>query len=533
MKTIKLIASISILFFLLAACAPAIATQQQTAPPMQEPNRPQQEPYHPQQEPYHPLPTAVPVAQQPRPTGTSVPSSVEIPLPPPTTDNQFQDYGVNPYVSTQYDHLSTFGLDVDTAAYTVARSYINNGELPPYDAVRVEEFVNYFDPGYPESDEVFAIYADGAPSPFTSGETLLRVGIQGYNVSKWDRKPVSLTFVIDKSGSMAEENRIGLVQDALSMLVDQLGSGDSIAIIAFDTRVYSILEPTSARHASVIKNAINRLSAGGTTNLEGGLELGYQTAWSVFDPEKVNRVVLCSDGVANTGETSWNRILDQVDAYVNQGITLTTIGVGMGNFNDVLLEQLSDHGDGIYAYVDTNEEARRVFVDNLTASMQVIARDTKVQVDFNPDAVLEYRLLGYENRQVADEDFRDDNVDAGELGAGHSATAIYAVRLAPEIEGRIATIQLRWEDPDNGQIYEINGNINTWDLSGQFEETNAHYQVAVVAAEFAEILRLSPYIDLTFRELLEYAQMSSRNLPQDEAAAELEDLVRQAARISR
>lgn len=524
MKSIKLILCIAILALALSACSPSSARTVEVIKTVEVVEY---------QRPNAPLPTAAPIVQQPRPVATSLPPAEEIPLPPPVTDNQFQDYGVNPYVQANYDHLSTFALDVDTASYTVMRSYINDGSLPPYDAVRVEEFVNYFDPGYPESDDVFAIYADGAPSPFTAGETLLRIGIQGYSVSNRDRKPVALTFVIDKSGSMAEEKRIELVKDALEMLVNQLGPNDTVAIVAFDTRAYLILEPTPVNRYNAIKTGIDRLQPGGTTNLAEGLSLGYQTAWSVFDPEKVNRVVLCSDGVANTGETIWNQILLQVDGYVAQGITLTTIGVGMGNFNDVLLEQLSDHGDGMYAYVDTKEEARRVFVNNLTATMQVIARDAKVQVDFNPEAVLEYRLLGYENRQVADQDFRNDAVDAGELGAGHSATAIYAIRLAPRANGRIATVQLRWQDPDTNEVIETNGNINTWDMAARYDDTTPHYQLAVVAAEFAEVLRLSPYVHLSLRDLAGFAQSASRDLPRDESAAELADLIRQAAYLSR
>jgi Ca-activated chloride channel family protein len=193
------------------------------------------------------------------------------------------------------------------------------------------------------------------------------------------------------------------------------------------------------------------------------------------------------------GQTDPKAILSEVRGYVDEGVTLTTVGVGMGNYNDVLLEQLADNGNGNYAYMDTPEEARKLFVENLTSTMQVIALNAKVQVDFNPDIVYRYRLIGYENRAVADQDFRNDAVDAGEIGAGHSATALYAVQFKPNAQGRIATVQLRWEDPQTRQVQEINGNFNTWDMAETFENASPYYQLSVVTAQYAEILRHSPW----------------------------------------
>jgi Ca-activated chloride channel family protein len=331
---------------------------------------------------------------------------------------------------------------------------------------------------------------------------------------------------------MAQENRLELVKRSLGYLVDQLDARDSVSIIVYGSDARAVLRPTPGDQKETILRAIRRLQPEGSTNAEAGLRLGYRYAAETFEEGAVNRVILCSDGVANVGATGPEEILSFVQGYVDEGITLTSIGVGMGNFNDVLLEQLADRGDGNYYYVDTSEEARKVFVENLTGTLQVIARDAKVQVEFNPDVVESYRLLGYENRAVADEDFRNDAVDAGELGAGHTATAVYVVRLLPRAEGRLATVQLRWEDPDSGEVKEINGNFNTWDVADDFEETDARFQLTVAAAQFAELLRESPYVyDLTYEELAWRADDIARQLRHDEQAAEFAQLVETAAEI--
>lgn len=484
-------------------------------------------------------PQVAPISQE-RPVTNPIGGSAPLPLPTAAAapeqqmDAQFRNPGINPYVDTYRDHLSTFALDVDTASYTVMRSYIQQGSLPPLDSVRVEEYINYFAPGYPLPSETFAIYADGSSSPFTRGEVLLRVGIQGYAVSDAERKSAALTFVIDKSGSMSQGDRMQMVKDALSALVESMGPEDTIAIVAYDTYAYIILEPTRATRYGVIMDAIDDLQPGGSTNLEAGLSLGYELAMRGYLPGGINRVVLCSDGVANTGQIQAEQILGQVQGYVDEGVTMTTVGVGMGNYNDELLEKLADRGDGVYFYVDSYDEARRVFVENLTSTLQVIALDAKVQVDFNPEVVEEYRLVGYENRAVADEDFRDNAVDGGELGAGHTATALYALRLVPNAEGRIATVQLRWQDPDTYQTIEINGNINTWNLTEDFYRSDPYYQRVVIAAQFAELLRQSPYAGrFSFDDLSEMADDLARQMPRDEESQQLADLIAQAARLWR
>lgn len=476
------------------------------------------------------VPQAAPAREyNPAPMPTATPGNV----PAPST-NQFEDYGVNPYTASIEDHLSTFALDVDTASYSVMRRYLKDGNLPPADSVRVEEFVNYFYQGYPTPPEIaFGLYADGAPSPFDApGTYILRFGVQGYQVPEWERKSASLTFVIDVSGSMQMENRLELVKRSLKLLVDRLRPEDSVAIVVYGTAARVVLYPTSGRDADTILNAIYTLQPEGSTNAAAGLRLGYEMAMRAYQPGMTNRVILCSDGVANVGLTGADEILDTVRGYVSEGIYLTTVGFGMGNFNDVLMEQLADDGNGSYAYIDDIDEAQKLFVEDLTSTLQVIARDAKVQVDFNPDVVSYYRLVGYENRAVADEDFRNDSVDAGELGAGHSVTALYAVVLQPGVEGRIATLQLRWEDPDTYEVREINGNFNTWDLAQSFETAAPRYQLAVLAGQFADVLRGSPWAQPTSLSQLYY--LSGRlleTLPEDPEVIEFVELVGRAAQI--
>jgi len=484
-------------------------------------------------------PTSPPsIAQQPMPTPLPTMTIHEpgvIPTAPPPRNNYFDDYGVNPFVDTYEDHLSTFALDVDTASYSVARRYVNDGHLPPADAVRVEEFVNYFDQGYPTPPDIaFGIYADGAPSPFHyDGSQILRFGVQGYQVPEYARKPATLTFVIDISGSMDMESRLGLVKESLQLLVERLKPNDSVAIVVYGSEARVVLYPTSGEDRGTILNAIYSLRTEGATNAEAGLQLGYNLAWQAFRPNTINRIILCSDGVANVGQTGPDAILETVRGYVETGITLTTVGFGMGNFNDVLMEQLADNGDGNYAYVDTLEEAEKLFVDDLTSTLQAIAMDAKIQVDFNPDVVAYYRLIGYENRDVADQDFRNDNVDAGEIGAGHSVTALYAVIFHSGVEGRVATVQLRWEDPDTHQVTEINGNFNTWDLASSFEEASPRYQMAVVVAQYAEVLRGSPWAgNTTIHHLVDHAYRLSSVLWDDAEVVEFSNLVSRASQIN-
>ena len=375
-----------------------------------------------------------------------------------TTASRSPIPATNPFVDPRVDNQSTFGLDIDTASYTVARRFIDDGNLPDPASVRVEEFVNYFDQGYaaPE-DDAFAIHADGGPTPFLAAdETLLRIGIKARDVADDARPPAALTFVIDTSGSMSRENRLELVKQSLGLLVEMLRRDDSIGIVAYGTDARVVLEPTPVRDSEAILSAVDSLQPGGSTNAAAGLELGYEMARGSFVPGGVNRVVIASDGVANVGPTDADTILGRIRDGTETGIQLVAIGVGMGNFNDVLLERLADDGDGFYAYVDDIDEARRVFVADLTGTLQSVALDARAQVDFDRDNVEAYRLVGYENRAIADDEYRNDGVDAGAIGAGHQVTALYAVRLTgerragrPDRDGR-AALDRPLDEPSGG-----------------------------------------------------------------------------------
>ncbi len=446
---------------------------------------------------------ALPAAPQPLVTApndsiASAPLSTPLPTPIPQPANSFfQDYGVNPYILTAVDNLSTFSLDVDTGAYAIARNYIMDGLQPPAEAIRVEEFVNSFDQGYTiPPNTAFAVYADGAPSPFhNDGTYFLRIGVQGQEIPESARPSAALTFVIDVSGSMNQENRLGLVKRSLQLLVEQMRADDSIAIVVYGTEARVVLPPTSGAYKDAILSSIYRLQPEGSTNMEAGLLLGYDQANRAYIPNGINRVILASDGVANVGDTGPNSLSAKIRGYADSGIQLTTVGFGMGNYNDVMMEQLADQGDGFYAYIDTLRQAEDLFVTNLMSTLQTIALDAKIQVDFDPNVVQQYRLIGYENRAIADQDFRNDDIDAAEFGAGHTAAAIYAVQFVPGAQGRIATVNLRWQDPQSRQVQEIRGTFGTNDLTRTFDDAPLQYQVAVVASQFAELLRNSYWTD--------------------------------------
>ncbi len=490
------------------------------------------------------LDASEPLSSTPVPQPDSTPVQVNpgsITLNPPNSapyhDVFFQAHGTNPFIDTEDDPLSTFGMDVDTASYTVTRRYLRDGFLPPPEAVRVEEFINAFDYNYtPPNDDTFAIHLESAPSKFGEGKRLqlLRIGIQGHIIPDTDRKNAKLTFVIDVSGSMSLETRLELVKKALRLLVDQLRDGDEIGIVIYGTTARVLLPHTRNVNREHILAAIDLLTPEGATNAEEGLRLGYQLAFDNFGEDYINRVILCSDGVANIGITGADGILAKIEKYVEAGIYLTTVGFGMGNYNDTLMEQLANNGNGSYAYVDTLDEARRIFVENLTGTLQVIAKDAKVQVEFNPETVSRFRLLGYENRRLAHEDFRDDDVDAGEIGSGHSVTALYEIKLLSEgVVGKLATVSIRHEDPDTSDVTEVSTEIFASDLKDTFEESSISFQLAASVAEFAEILRDSYWAQQGNLNAVESTLEQILPLPHQRTSqqAELIALVREAIRL--
>ncbi|NJL95310.1 MAG: DUF3520 domain-containing protein, partial [Anaerolineae bacterium] len=465
-----------------------------------------------------------------------------VPLIELPRDMFFQNYGVNPFVDTREDNQSTFAMDVDSAAYTLARNYLNSvGALPPADAIRTEEFVNYFDYAYappgPE-DPAFRLHLDAAPAPFgADGHYLLRVGIQGREIDPTEREPLLLVFVIDVSGSMADGNRLELVKASLRVLLDALQPEDRVGIITYTDYATPVLFPTPVAEKATILAAIDPLVPLNSTNAEAGLVEGYNMAETYALDGQTTRVILLSDGVANVGNTSAGGILERIANSARRGITLTSVGVGMGNYNDVLLEQLANNGDGNYYYVDTLQEAQRVFTENLAGTLFVIGYDAKVQVEFNPEAVARYRLMGYENRDVADADFRNDSIDAGEVGAGHSVTALYEFALEPltrtaDRAAVLATVTIRYEDANTGEVVEVAQPLTSADLQNSIREAPANLRLAASVAEFAELLRQSFFAeDGNYVDLLSFAQGLAGEFPADDAVAELLELIRTAGRL--
>ena len=446
----------------------------------------------------------------------------------------FKHYGVNPFIDTEDDRFSTFAVDVDTASYTVMRRFVRDGNLPDPASARVEEYVNFFDQGYePPRSGTFAIHLEGSPSPF-GGDShwLMRVGLQAKEVSAQERKDATLVFAIDVSGSMGREDRLGLVKRSLRLLVNELRPRDEVGIVIYGDRGQVLLNPTDGGERDAIMRAVDSLQPGGSTYAEEGLRLAYEMAARSVRPGRITRVLLLSDGVGNVGATSADSILESVRRQVNAGVSLTTIGFGMGNYNDVLMEQLANDGDGTHHYVDTLAEARRVFVENLVGTLQTVAKDAKVQVDFNPNVVSRYRLLGYENRRVDDQDFRNDAVDAGEVGAGHSVTALYELKFLDNATGPIAAVYLRHEDPDSGRVIETSRLLSTTDLAGRFADASPRFQLSAVAAEYAELLRGSYWAQDGSLERTAYeANRVQRLIPFDADVAEFADLAARAARL--
>ena len=450
--------------------------------------------------------------------------------------NTFKDPGKNPVTDTDEDHVSTFAMDVDTASYAIAQRYVADGNVPDPASVRVEEWVNAFDQGYePPRQATFAIDVDGAPTPFSrQDDVLLRVGIQARQSTERARPDAALTFVIDTSGSMERDGRLELVKDSLRKLVRSLGSGDSIAVVTFGDTARVVLTPTRATDEATILRAIDQLKPGGSTNLEAGLTLGYSLAReTLLGDGGIDRIILASDGVANVGLTDANAILGQIRHDAAAGIELVSVGVGMGNYNDVLLEQLADQGDGFYAYINDLAEARRLFTEDLVGTLQTVALDAKAQVEFDPAVVATYRLIGYENRAVPDGQFRDPGVNAGAIGAGHAVTALYALTLRSDAgrDATLGTVRLRWTEPDAKRESKLDRPIRVSDLTGRFEETGPTFKLDAIVAASAEAIHDGRTGASGLGGILDAARRVSRDLPQTDQVHEFLDFLDRTVKL--
>ena len=427
------------------------------------------------------------------------------------------------------DNASTFALDVDTASYTFAARQLNDGSWPQTSTVRPEEFLNAFDHHYaqPRGDG-FAMHVDGSRLPEahagSSSSRLVRIGLQTKAESSSERRDANLTFVIDVSGSMAESGRLDLVQDALHYLVDQLQPSDAVAIVSFNDRASVVREMTRISDKDRLHEAIDRLKAGGSTNLGDGLITGYQLARESFRERVTNRVIILSDGLANTGTTDSATLVSRIYEEAAKEISLLGVGVG-SDYGDKLMEELADKGDGFVVYISEQKQARELFVRRLPATLAVRAYDAKAQVVFDRSTVDTYQLIGYENRALADDEFRDDTVDGGEIGPGHSVTALYVVKLRAEAKGRVAQIKVRWLDPKTRDASESYETVNVDDVDGTFARSDADLKLCYVAAFFAEALRKQPAPGL--EELAKIADDANADLD-DPQVGELAALIRKA-----
>ena len=396
---------------------------------------------------------------------------LDIPAPDFNTEayDRIED---NPFLEVSQNPLSTFSIDVDTASYANVRRFLQRGTLPPKDAVRIEEMLNYFSYDYPvpSGEGPFSASVEVAQAPWALEHRLVRIGLKGKEVAMEDRPSSNLVFLLDVSGSMRPSNKLPLLKKAMRLLVDRLGEKDRVAIVVYAGASGLVLPSTSANQKERILAALENLEAGGSTNGGSGIRLAYQSAVSHFISGGINRVILATDGDFNVGTTNQGDLTRLIEDNARSGIFLTVLGFGMGNYKDSTLEKLADMGNGNYAYIDTINEARKVLVDEINSTLITIAKDVKIQIEFNPLQVSAYRLIGYENRLLRQEDFNDDTKDAGEIGAGHTVTAFYEIVPAgrglsiPGVDplkyqtpmgttevaqsGELLTLKLRYRQPD-------------------------------------------------------------------------------------
>ena len=402
----------------------------------------------------------------------------------------FKDYGVNPTLSTSDEQYSTFAMDVDTASYRLAKTSLDAHRLPNTASIRVEEFVNSFSYDYASTDDVLSISAEVVPSAYRPGFHLLHIGVKAKHVPDQLRLPAHLVLVADVSGSMSGDHKMKLQKRAMTTLVSQLSSQDTVAIVTYDNNARVLLKPIKANRKSKIYDAIRKMRPGGSTNVGLGLQTGYSLAEKMAYPGHVNRVVLTSDGMANTGSVDPNDILKQIEEYRQRDIFLTTVGVGQTMYNDYLLEQLANKGNGSYLYLADQNDIDRVFVDGLTEQLQVVAKDAKVQLKFNPKAVSMFRQIGYENRGLQTQDFLDASKDGGEVGANQRITVLYEIKLTGA-NADLANVALSYKRPQGSQVFSIDKSIPKTVVRASATEGSSDTNLSMAVAAFAEKLRQS------------------------------------------
>lgn len=475
------------------------------------------------------------------------------PQPVAVDTEKYADVALNGVKRVADEPVSTFSIDVDTAAYANMRRFINDGHLPPRDAVRVEELVNYFDYGYqrPANAETpFRATTALVPSPWSKDRQILHVGVQGYELPQDTQPPLNLVFLIDTSGSMHSEDKLPLAQKAMNLLIDQLDKDDHVAIVAYAGSAGEVLAPTDGSEKRKIRDALNALQSGGSTAGGAGLALAYALAEENFDKKSVNRVILLTDGDFNVGINDPEKLEDFVAEKRKSGIYLSTYGFGRGNYNDAMMQAISQTGNGTAGYIDTMQEARKLLRDDLAGSLFPIADDVKIQIEFNPAVVAEYRLIGYETRMLNREDFNNDKVDAGEVGSGTSVTALYEItpvgvktssdplryqteeksdKAAPTTMGNeLAFLKIRYKAPGATTSKLIEQPVSNEAFRSVADAPEAT-RWALAVAGFGERLRGSPWVDegFGFNEIGELAQ-KARGQDEFGLRAEFVQLVRNA-----
>ncbi|MFC2306416.1 MAG: von Willebrand factor type A domain-containing protein [Neisseria elongata] len=427
-----------------------------------------------------------------------------------TNTERYQKQPDQPVKAVAQEPVSTFSIDVDTGSYANVRRFLNDGGLPPEDAVRIEEIVNYFPYSYPlpTSTHPFAIHTQTVDSPWQPEARLIKIGIQAQDLAKKELPPANLVFLVDVSGSMDEPDKLPLVKKTLRILTEQLRPQDKVTLITYADGEALVLPPTSGDNKDEILRAINKLQAGGSTAGESALKMAYEQAQKAYIKNGINRILLATDGDFNVGVSSTDALKSMVAEKRKSGISLTTLGFGTGNYNEDMMEKIADAGDGNYSYIDNEKEAKKVLQHQLTSTLATVAQDVKIQVEFNPATVKEYRLVGYTNRTLRNEDFNNDKVDAGDIGSGHSVTAIYEIipqgkqgwlnesryQKAPAASGgknEYAFVKVRYKLPGQSTSKLIEQAVPA--VSIPLAQADEDTRLALAAASYAQALRGGEY----------------------------------------
>jgi len=440
------------------------------------------------------------------------PTAYPLPPMPPEARERYTQLTDNPVKQVAEAPVSTFSIDVDTGSYSNVRRMLNAGHLPPADAVRVEELINYFPYDYalPKDGRPFAVHTEMAPAPWNADRVLLRVGIKGQDVAKQALPPANVVFLVDVSGSMNSADKLPLLKSSIKLLVAEMRAQDRISLVTYASGTRVILPPTPGTEKATISAAIDALRAGGSTAGASGIQLAYAAAQQSFIKGGINRILLATDGDFNVGIADTRELKSMIEEKRKSGISLSTLGFGTGNYNEAMMEQIADVGDGAYSYIDNLMEGHKVLVNEMTSTLATIARDVKVQIEFNPAVVKEYRLIGYENRQLAREDFNNDQVDAGDIGAGHTVTALYELTLAGSKASvdplryashsggesprgdELGHLKLRYKEPEASASQLIDFTLRRQAIK-PLDAASSEFRFATAVAAYGQLLRGGKY----------------------------------------